>query len=471
MPTLPWNQRPTPILLLACATFFLRFLAAATFFPYAMLWLAHNGHSTTSAAVILTLSRGFGFIAPPLLGGVADALKCHRGVFLAGSLINAVAVASLTIFPSSALWQALMLSIASSSDSMSLVDAIVVRSLAWAGFRHYAPRSRACGAVSWCAAGPLVGIIAKRYGIGLLFQLYPLLVLLSLPATALLPTRQAYAEEKQQAAAPSSESEPPATTKTTGDNTTAAAAPAAPAPLGSRRQRVFMVLQSPWTPTRLLLIFFCGIQFGIAFTYGFVFLEKELNASGVQLGLSLTSQALLEVPLFQVASPLIRKLGMVNALLTCQLAAAIRFLGYVSMPTCWWVLPFEVGHGWSFALMYTSLALLGEEFNHLGLQATVIGLANSCQQVGSLTAMLLWSGLISAVHLRSAFKIAVGLFAVVATPLIVTMARGACACIQRRRRRAALLEKAVERSDVDPDKEAAKAAPKLQESEMEMVRQ
>ena len=221
----------------------------------------------------------------------------------------------------------------------------------------------------------------------------------------------------------------------------------------------------------MLLIFFCGIQFGIAFTYGFVFLEKELNASGVQLGLSLTSQALLEVPLFQVASPLIRKLGMVNALLTCQLAAAIRFLGYVSMPTCWWVLPFEVGHGWSFALMYTSLALLGEEFNHLGLQATVIGLANSCQQVGSLTAMLLWSGLISAVHLRSAFKIAVGLFAVVATPLIVTVARGACACIQRRRRRAALLEKAVERSDVDPDKEAAKAAPKLQESEMEMARQ
>ena len=188
----------------------------------------------------------------------------------------------------------------------------------------------------------------------------------------------------------------------------------------------------------------------------------------MQLGLSLTSQALLEVPLFQISSYLIRSLGMVNALLTCQLAASIRFLGYVTMPTCWHVLPFEVGHGWSFALVYTSMALLGEEFHHLGLQATVLGLANSCQQVGSLFAMLAWSGLISAVHLRSAFKIAVGLFAVVATPLIVTMARGAC--IQRRRRRAALLERAVERSDVDPDK-AAKAAPKLQEREMEMVRQ
>ena len=30
------------------------------------------------------------------------------------------------------------------------------------------------------------------------------------------------------------------------------------------------------------------------------------------------------------------------------------------------------GHGWSFALVYTSTALLGESSNELGLQATVV---------------------------------------------------------------------------------------------------
>jgi hypothetical protein len=49
-----------------------------------------------------------------------------------------------------------------------------------------------------------------------------------------------------------------------------------------------------------------------------------------------------QVPLFQVAAPMIKRIGMANALLACQLAAALRLLGYVSVPSAWYVLPFEV---------------------------------------------------------------------------------------------------------------------------------
>ena len=165
----------------------------------------------------------------------------------------------------------------------------------------------------------------------------------------------------------------------------------------------------------------CGMHFGIGFAYGFLFLERELGASGVQLGLSLTAQALLEVPLFQVANPLVNALGMRNALLVCQLAAAIRFLGYVSVHSPWWVLPFEVGHGFSFAVVYTSMSLLAEEFAPVGLQATVLGVATSAQTAGALIATLGWSELISVAGMRAAFAAAVALFAIASTPLLLTL--------------------------------------------------
>ena len=46
------------------------------------------------------------------------------------------------------------------------------------------------------------------------------------------------------------------------------------------------------------------------------------------------------------------------------------------------VLPFEAGHGWSFALAYSCMSLVSEDFAAAGLQATVVGVLNSAMQVG-----------------------------------------------------------------------------------------
>ena len=61
------------ILLCACLTFFLRFVAAGAFYPYLFLWLTHNGHSAPTAATVALFGRVTGFVSPPLIGGVADA--------------------------------------------------------------------------------------------------------------------------------------------------------------------------------------------------------------------------------------------------------------------------------------------------------------------------------------------------------------------------------------------------------------
>eukprot|EP00966_Prymnesium_polylepis_P059133 1370763-Prymnesium_polylepis.1 len=143
-------------------------------------------------------------------------------------------------------------------------------------------------------------------------------------------------------------------------------------------------------------------------------------------------------------------------MLSCMLAAAIRFAGYVTMPQMALVLPFEVGHGYSFALYYTTMSLYSETFAAIGLQATILGdtvqpsnqsrpavpsaeaataaqhpigvvctgMATSSSQLGNLVATLLWSVVVEESGLRTAFAIASGLFFVAALPILPAAGRG-----------------------------------------------
>ena len=180
-----------------------------------------------------------------------------------------------------------------------------------------------------------------------------------------------------------------------------------------------------------------GFHMGIASTFGFIYFERELGAEGALLGLTLTAQALLEVPLFQVAARIINCLGYQNALLTCMFAAALRFFGWTAMPSMPLVLPFEVAHGWTFAIYYTALSLYSDQFASRGLQATMLGAGNSFSQLGSLVATLGWSVVVEHAGLRSAFVYAQYLFTVASLPLLVAVARlcihswdtGACTCL------------------------------------------
>lgn len=62
-------------------------------------------------------------------------------------------------------------------------------------------------------------------------------------------------------------------------------------------------------------------------------------------------QAAVEVPIFRLSGWLIEAFGGVRpALLTTSLAGALRMCGWWAATDPLAVLPFEVGHGWSFAL-------------------------------------------------------------------------------------------------------------------------
>ena len=438
----------TSIIVLSSVSFFMRFAAFGAFAPYISLWLKHSDHTTAVIGGLYSLYRFVNFCSPMVIGALADSYKCHRSLLIGLTFLNGLAVAGLTLYPQSVSWQAAGLIVIAGTDSASLVDALIVRCLAWADAEAMAPRCRAFGALAWCAVAPLYGAAASEYGIATLFMAYAPLLWIALPFCAALPATRAYAEARKPPAAalPDDTGTKAANVAAAADATAGAAAAggdAAAAETASTstaeraeraecagrradrrfRARLGVLARSRRALCLLLLIFLVGMHFGIAFGFGFPYLEGELGASGLQIGLTLTAQALLEVPLFQVAGRLAHTLGLRTALLTCMLAATFRFSGWVAVTSAWWVLPFEVGHGWSFALYYTCAALLAEEFTASGLQATVLGCSSSALQAGSLVATLLWTLLITELGMRTAFLLAALLFAVASLPLLSEVPR------------------------------------------------
>ena len=420
---------------LACAAFFFRFAALGAFGPYIALWLRECGQPTLLLGMLYSTYRFVGFLSPMLLGALADARRCHAELFIAGCLLNAISVFCMTLERSAGV-QAVCLVLAALSDPSALLDAMVVRCLTWAGASADAPKSRAFGALAWVCVAPMYGALKPVVGLSSLFRIYVPLQLLPVGVVLLLPVERAYADAR-----PEADHRDGSTVDATSD---------------SLHGRLRLISRSRrWRALGLLsLIFMCGVHFGVAFGYGFLFFVEELHATGLQLGLTLTAQALLEVPLFQIAGRLVKSMGMRTSLLTCMLAAAIRFWGYVSVSSVWWVLPFEANHGWAFAIYYTAAAMLAEEFTSDGLQATMLGVANSAQQLGSLVATLGWSGLISAIGMRAAFSAAAMVFTAATVPLLFELpaafARGSNArrvchrCLRGQGSR--LLERGVERS-------------------------
>ena len=372
-PEAPGAYARRRVIACACVAFFLRFTALGACAPYIFLWLAHGGHPVATIGAIGALYRAIGTISPALIGALADAHGRHREYLIVTSFGNAAAVALITLWPESVAWQAGCLVCSALSDNSALLDAIIVRCMAWSGATDAAPRSRAFGALGWIAAAPLFGAFNDAFGLAWLIRLYVPLTLFALPFCAALPIHRAYAAAARQQRATG-------TSSADGSSSRSSKAVEDPPP-PSFNQRVRLALHSRRVLLQLALTLLIGVHFGVAFSYCFLFLERELHATPMQLALSTTAQASIEMPLFQIAAPLIRRMaralgipirepsqsrarrastplimnayrgshvrisswqGILTALLSCMLAAALRFTGYITQSSVWYVLPFEM---------------------------------------------------------------------------------------------------------------------------------
>ena len=422
----------------ASAAFFFRFLALGAFLPYVFLWLEQAGHSTIRMTFIVSANRAVSFFAPFLWGAVGDLTKRHSLVFSIGAVLNAALAVLMTLHPQDFYWQLLILSAAGLTDSGALLDAMVVRCLAWSGAAEAAPKTRAFGALSWCFAAPICGAISQRFGIRALFFGYAPLLLCPVAVVHTMPVRRAYGGQS------SGQNSADHRTSTEGDD----ARPEPPAaPFFSRVRGV--------CSGRMLLYFtlmaLIGAQMAAIFAFGFIYVQEELHASGLQLGFTLTAQAAIEVPLFQVSGLLVKALGVRTSLFTCLLVSAIRsaelqmppgsraprrptphptplrtlsharFAGYAAATSVWAVYPVEFGHGWAFCLYYTCANIIAEEYSSIGLQATVLGMTSSSLQLGQLLATMGMGVLVDRVGMRSSFAICAAVLGVGASPLLVEL--------------------------------------------------
>ena len=405
----------------------LRFLAMAAYYPYVFLWLESNGFDTHERGLLGAINGVTRTLAPTALGALADWTGRRKLIFVSGSLINAVAIAALPLVPRSLVAQAALLVVGSLSEQSSLVDAFVQRSLAWAGLAGSQPTARAFGALTWAASAPIFGELVQLFGLPFLFRLYGVLVAcVAMPIVLALPISAAYAHTDRHHTGDTggtgdADEAPPEVAASSA--TTAAAATVAAPPLSFTR-RLRAALCGEGAASRrlrfcMLLITMVGFQMGIGFAFGFIYLKNELHAPGVVVGLSLTFQAAIEVPLFRVANWLIRSLGGVRpALLSTSLAGAIRWFGWWAATTPLAPLPFEAGHGWSFALAFTCISLVADDFAASGLQATVVGILNSALSFGNIGATVGWGVVVEAVGLRDSFGVAALVFAVASLPLL-----------------------------------------------------
>lgn len=330
----------------ASVVFALRFIALAAFTPYTFLWLESNGFDTHQRGLLGGFASAVRFGAPMVLGTLADWSGHRRLVFVTATIINGLAVAALTLQPESATSQGLLFGLCGLTETGSLLDAFVMRSLSWAGAAASAPKARAWGALTWCVAAPLFGTIAERFGIATLFRAYGCFQLLALPVCLMLPIAQAYGETSpavRTAAASafplkSSQGEETLASSAQGDGwcaeadiqthgaggsgaqlqefpacsgrgspgTFEAAAPAGTWSFAGRLRRAVCGADASSRELRFAIPLFAlvGLQMGIGFTFGFIYLKEELRATGFLVGLSLTAQAAIEVPLFRSAGEL-----------------------------------------------------------------------------------------------------------------------------------------------------------------------
>eukprot|EP01062_Namystynia_karyoxenos_P044114 TRINITY_DN32370_c0_g1_i1.p1 TRINITY_DN32370_c0_g1~~TRINITY_DN32370_c0_g1_i1.p1 ORF type:complete len:468 (+),score=99.95 TRINITY_DN32370_c0_g1_i1:88-1404(+) len=94
---------------------------------------------------------------------------------------------------------------------------------------------------------------------------------------------------------------------------------------------------------------------GLQLVSVFVFLRlKELGATRLLMGLSVSVSVSIEIPIFRVTGRALRTLGARGLLCVALLCQSTRFVGYSLLSNPWWVLTLEPLHGITFACFWSA---------------------------------------------------------------------------------------------------------------------
>eukprot|EP00468_Gymnochlora_sp_CCMP2014_P002804 CAMPEP_0167749390 /NCGR_PEP_ID=MMETSP0110_2-20121227/5379_1 /TAXON_ID=629695 /ORGANISM="Gymnochlora sp., Strain CCMP2014" /LENGTH=362 /DNA_ID=CAMNT_0007634535 /DNA_START=282 /DNA_END=1370 /DNA_ORIENTATION=+ len=142
-----------------------------------------------------------------------------------------------------------------------------------------------------------------------------------------------------------------------------------------KRLKMFLGSLEASSIQAMIVVIPMGAAYGLINALLFVYL-KSLGASEILLGTSILLNVVTEVPCFVFSQTLRDKYGVRSILYIGMAAYAIRCGWYAWISNPWAVVPAELLHGVTFALVWSSLAVLATELAPTdgGLQATAQGL-------------------------------------------------------------------------------------------------
>lgn len=440
----------------------LRFAAHFCFMPYVSLWSERAGFSSNESTAFITVYMLGKFTASMIFGRIADAYLSHTVVYSVVTSASAAAVVGIACASStrSPELHVFLFLLAGLTDTLPLLDAIIMRSLSYVDRAGHAARARGFGSLMIAAGAPVWGYVAQQHGVRVLFVCYAAFKLATVPVIALLlPVREAYAAqhapvdagktgmEAQGAGLPSGSQQPvQQPRRSRGANCLSSCLSSSlcsscfsclPSTANGVSKHQLCALLPASAYCALGLLAGCGYYLAISNRYALIYLETVFNATGVEMGVSIASQTISECPVFVVAPWLLRKVGVHVALLSCMVAASLRNGVYAGLPamhlarskSLHLVYVFELAHGWLIAMHYTAIVTMGEELGKDGRQASIIGLASSFVFGATLLTQLLWPLVVHKIGLNASYCASEVVFLALSAPLLAFGAAALQRCL------------------------------------------
>ncbi|XP_045204652.2 major facilitator superfamily domain-containing protein 6-like [Mercenaria mercenaria] len=138
-------------------------------------------------------------------------------------------------------------------------------------------------------------------------------------------------------------------------------------------QHITSLIKYPKIIVFLLVITVFGVFNGVIEAFLFWYLQ-DLGSTQIILGLCLVFSCTPEIVMLLFAGKIIKKLGHVPCLYLALGAYSLRFFCYSFLTNAWYVLPIELLHSLTFALMYAAASSYASIITPEGMSATVQGL-------------------------------------------------------------------------------------------------
>lgn len=368
------------------AIYFIYFASLACLMPFLTLYYQGLGLSGRQIGLLTAVVPLLTLISSPLWGGIADATRRYRLILLIAIAGTEVAIfllsrsTTFTLILAAVLLYAFFL-----APVVPLMDNTTLALLG--GRRAEYGRLRLWGGVGWGITATLLGPILERAGLHWAFNLFLSLMLVTFAVAWLLPP-----------------------------------VPIPPVTHHSYRAGLRILLTAPRFLLLLAIALVAGMSLSVIVNYLFLHMAA-LGASRTLMALSVTAATISEIPLWFIANRLLTRWGVTPMLALSLLATAVRTFVYSWMPVPWLVLPINLLHGFTFALLWTAGVAFADEIAPPGLGATAQGIfAGTSMGLGSALGAFLGGLLYDSYGLVTLFQ-ATGALLLVAVALLALTRR------------------------------------------------